>query len=56
MGYMPNIEITDVPADVLAILEKRAANAHQSLDEYVLSWVTRLAAATPRAGGHREGE
>jgi hypothetical protein len=56
MGYMPNIEITDVPADVLAIVEKRAANAGQSLDEYMLSWLTGLAAATPPVRGDREGE
>jgi len=33
---MPSIQIKDVPADVHAVLRERAANAHQSLQEYLL--------------------
>jgi hypothetical protein len=34
---MPCIQIKDVPADVHAVLRDRAAAAHQSLQEYLLS-------------------
>ena len=34
---MPSIQIKDVPADVHAVLRERAANAHQSLQEYLLT-------------------
>lgn len=34
---MPSIEIRDVPEDVLAVLRRRAAAAHQSLQAYLRS-------------------
>jgi plasmid stability protein len=34
---MPSVQIKNVPADVHAILRRRAANAHQSLQEYLRS-------------------
>jgi plasmid stability protein len=34
---MPSVQIKDVPADVHAVLRRRAANAHQSLQEYLRS-------------------
>jgi len=34
---MPSVQIKDVPEDVLAVLRRRAANAHQSLPEYLRS-------------------
>jgi len=34
---MPNIQIKDVPEKTHAVLRQRAAHAHQSLQEYLLS-------------------
>ncbi len=36
-GLVPNIQIKDVPGDTHAVLRQRAAAAHQSLQEYLLS-------------------
>jgi hypothetical protein len=33
---MPSIQIKDVPAETHAVLRRRAAAAHQSLQEYLL--------------------
>ena len=32
---MPSVQIKDVPEDAHAVLKRRAANAHQSLQEYL---------------------
>jgi antitoxin FitA len=34
---MPSVQIKDVPADTHAVLRRRAAAAHQSLQEYLRS-------------------
>jgi plasmid stability protein len=34
---MPSVQIKDVPEDVHAVLRRRAAEAHQSLQEYLRS-------------------
>lgn len=61
MAPMPSIQIKDVPSETHAVLRQRAASAHQSLQEYLL---TRLIdeASTPtidevleRAGGRAGG-
>ncbi|MBD7918470.1 hypothetical protein H9657_09295 [Cellulomonas sp. Sa3CUA2] len=58
---MPSVQIKDVPEETHAVLRRRAAMAHQSLQEFLL---TRLVeeAATPtldevldRAGGRSGG-
>lgn len=36
-GAMPSIQIKDVPAETHAVLRRRAAHAHQSLQEYLLA-------------------
>jgi plasmid stability protein len=36
-GSMPSVQIKDVPDDVHAVLRRRAAAAHQSLQEYLHS-------------------
>jgi antitoxin FitA len=36
-GAMPSVQIKDVPDDVHGVLRERAARAHQSLQEYLLS-------------------
>jgi hypothetical protein len=36
-GAMPSVQIKDVPADTHAVLRRRAAAAHQSLQEYLRS-------------------
>lgn len=38
-GAMPSIQIKNVPPEVHAILSRRAAEAHQSLQEYLRSWL-----------------
>jgi hypothetical protein len=43
---MPSIQIKDVPADVHAVLRRRAGAAGQSLQEYLLGWLAE-GAATP---------
>jgi plasmid stability protein len=42
---MPSVQIKDVPDETHAVLRRRAAAAHQSLQEYLLS---RLIAETSR--------
>lgn len=44
-GAMPSVQIKDVPEKTHAVLRQRAAAAHQSLQEYLLS---RLIAETSR--------
>lgn len=36
-GAMPSVQIKDVPEETHAVLRRRAAMAHQSLQEYLLS-------------------
>ncbi len=36
-GAVPSIQIKDVPAETHAVLRRRAAAAHQSLQEYLLA-------------------
>jgi len=38
-GAMPSVQINDVPEDTHRILRERAARAHQSLQEYLLSYL-----------------
>ena len=59
---MPSIQVKDVPADVHAILRRRAAAAGQSLQEYLLDQLV-AEANTPtldevldRAGGRAGGK
>ncbi|MFZ5849908.1 MAG: FitA-like ribbon-helix-helix domain-containing protein [Actinomycetota bacterium] len=40
---MPNILIRDVPADVHAALQRRAARRHQSLQQYLAAELRQLA-------------
>lgn len=58
---MPSVQIKDVPAETHAVLRRRAAAAHQSLQEYLRSRLIEEA-ATPtldevldRAGGRSGG-
>lgn len=58
---MPSIQIKDVPEETHAVLRRRAADAHQSLQEYLRSRLIEEA-ATPtldevlaRAGGRAGG-
>lgn len=57
---MPSIQIKNVPDEVHAVLRRRAASAGQSLQEYLLSELTR-ASRTPTVAelieriGHRSG-
>jgi hypothetical protein len=58
---MPSVQIKDMPADAHAILRRRAADAHQSLQEYLRTKLIEearrptvdevLARAGGRAGG-----
>lgn len=45
-GAVPSIQIKDVPEETHAVLRRRAAGAHQSLQEYLRSRLIREA-ATP---------
>ena len=36
-GAMPNVQIKDVPEETHRVLKRRAATAHQSLQEYLLT-------------------
>ena len=38
-GAMPSVQIKDVPEETHAVLRRRAAAAHQSLQEYLRSWL-----------------
>ncbi|WP_432512242.1 FitA-like ribbon-helix-helix domain-containing protein [Kineococcus sp. SYSU DK001] len=58
---MPSVQIKDVPAETHAVLRRRAASAHQSLQEYLLAKLVEEA-STPtldevleRAGGRAGG-
>lgn len=60
-GAMPSIQIKDVPEETHAVLRRRAALAHQSLQEYLRSRLI-AEAGTPtldevleRAGGRSGG-
>lgn len=60
-GAMPSIQIKDVPEETHAIFRRRAAAAHQSLQEYLLARLVQEA-STPtldevldRAGGRAGG-
>jgi plasmid stability protein len=58
---MPSVQIKDVPADTHAVLRRRAAAAHQSLQEYLRSRLIEEAASPTleevleRAGGRSGG-
>jgi plasmid stability protein len=58
---MPSIQIKDVPEQTHAVLRQRAAAAHQSLQEYLLTRLTAEAASPTleevldRAGGRAGG-
>lgn len=58
---MPSVQIKDVPDDVHAELRRRAANAGQSLQEYLLARLTEeartpsLADVLERVGRRRGG-
>lgn len=60
-GAMPSIQIKDVPADTHAVLRRRAVEAHQSLQEYLLARliaeasVPTLDEVLERAGGRAGG-
>ena len=59
---MPSIQIKDVPEETHAVLRRRAAAAHQSLQEYLRSRLIEEAGAPTveevlaRAGGRAGGE
>ncbi|MBK8447258.1 MAG: hypothetical protein IPL41_11420 [Micropruina sp.] len=58
---MPNIQVKDVPEDTHAVLRRRAAAAHQSLQEYLRSKLIAEASqptvdeVLARAGGRAGG-
>jgi antitoxin FitA len=58
---MPSVQIKDVPDEVHAVLRQRAAAAHQSLQEYLLSRLIAEAShptldeVLDRAGGRAGG-
>ncbi len=58
---MPSIQIKDVPTETHAVLRQRAAAAHQSLQEYLLSRLIAEASrptvdeVLDRAGGRAGG-
>lgn len=60
-GAMPSIQIKDVPDETHAVLRKRAVEAHQSLQEYLLARLIAEASAPTldevleRAGGRAGG-
>lgn len=61
LPVMPSVQIKDVPADVHAVLRRRAAAAGQSLQEYLLARLTEQARTDTldevldRAGGRSGG-
>ena len=61
MALMPSIQIKDVPEETHAVLRRRAAAAHQSLQEYLRSRLIEDASAPTvdevlyRAGGRAGG-
>lgn len=58
---MPSVQIKDVPVEVHEVLRRRAALAHQSLQEYMRSWLIAetsrptLDEVLERAGGRSGG-
>jgi hypothetical protein len=58
---MPSVQIKDVPEAVHDVLRRRAALAHQSLQEYLRSWLIEetsrptLDEVLDRAGGRSGG-
>jgi plasmid stability protein len=60
-GAMPSIQVKDVPEATHAVLRRRAAAAHQSLQEYLRSWLIEEASrptvdeVLDRAGGRAGG-
>lgn len=60
-GAMPSIQIKDVPEETHAVLRRRAAEAHQSLQEYLRSRLIEEAGrptldeVLDRAGGRAGG-
>lgn len=58
---MPSVQIKDVPEETHAVLRRRAAEAHQSLQEYLLSRLVEEASrptvdeVLQRAGGRAGG-
>jgi plasmid stability protein len=58
---MPSVQIKDVPEEVHQVLRRRAALAHQSLQEYMRSWLIAetsrptLDEVLERAGGRSGG-
>lgn len=58
---MPSVQIKDVPEEVHEVLRRRAALAHQSLQEYMRSWLIAetsrptLDEVLERAGGRSGG-
>lgn len=61
MAPMPSVQIKDVPENAHAVLRRRAAEAHQSLQEYLRSWLIAetsrptLPEVLDRAGGRAGG-
>jgi plasmid stability protein len=61
MALMPSIQIKDVPEETHAVLRRRAAAAHKSLQEYLRSRLIEEASAPTldevldRAGGRAGG-
>jgi antitoxin FitA len=61
MALMTSIQIKDVPERTHATLRRRAAAAHQSLQEYLRAWLIReadqptLDEVLDRAGGRSGG-
>jgi plasmid stability protein len=60
-GAMTSIQIKDVPEEVHAVLRRRAAAAHQSLQEYLRRWLIEetsrptMDEVLERAGGRSGG-
>jgi antitoxin FitA len=58
---MPSVQIKDVPEQTHAVLRRRAAAAHQSLQEYLRTWLIQEASqptldeVLDRAGGRSGG-
>jgi plasmid stability protein len=58
---MTSVQIKDVPEETHRVLRRRAAEAHQSLQEYLRSWLIEEAGrptldeVLARAGGHEGG-
>ena len=58
---MPSVQIKDVPDDTCAVLKRRAADAHQSLQEYLRTKLIEEASrptideVLTRAGGRAGG-